>query len=117
MNESPPASAGSEATPLICEGRSLPLAGALIVLPALAGTGLLDAATRVYDIEGGASCGLRALLLSIVFASLLDEPRPEGLPASTRWTSAASLDSTDRSTSPECDGRYVISLRSGAPTG
>ena len=81
-NDRHPASAGwgAQATPLTCEGRSLPLAGALIVLPALAGTGLLDAATRVYDTEGRASRGLRALLLSIVFASLLDEPRPEGLP-------------------------------------
>jgi transposase len=78
--EAPMAGLLTEATPVIREGPSLPLAGSLIVLPALAGTGLLDAATRVYDTEGAASCTLRALLLSIVFACLLDEPRPEGLP-------------------------------------
>lgn len=38
--------AGAE--PVICEGASLPLAGALVVLPALAVTGLLEVAGDVY---------------------------------------------------------------------
>lgn len=37
----------TEAPPVICEGASLPLAGALIILPALAATGLLDAVAHV----------------------------------------------------------------------
>ena len=36
------------AAPVICEGASLPLAGALVILPALVATGLLDVAGQVY---------------------------------------------------------------------
>jgi transposase len=56
-------------------GREVPLAGTLTILPALAATGLLDAAARVYDAER--TDGLRAVLLSSVHACLLGE-RPEG---------------------------------------
>ena len=69
----------SEALPVICEGASLPLAGALMILPALAATGLLDAATAVYTTGRAAFYGLRSLVLSVVFACLLGEPRAEGL--------------------------------------
>ena len=54
------------------DGRSVPLAGALIILPALAATGLLDAAARVYGTGRAGLRGLRALVLSMVYACLLD---------------------------------------------
>jgi transposase-like protein len=38
-----------DAPRVICEGASLPLAGALIILPALAATGLLEIAVQVYS--------------------------------------------------------------------
>ena len=73
------AGAISEAAPQICEGASLPLAGALIILPALATTGLLDAVNTVYATGRAAFYGLRSLVLSVVFAAMLGEPRAEGL--------------------------------------
>jgi transposase len=69
----------SEAEPVITEGASLPMAGALVILPALVATGLLDVFTDVYRSTRAAFYGLRALVLSVVFASLLGEPRAEGL--------------------------------------
>ncbi|MGH9243075.1 MAG: putative transposase [Acidimicrobiales bacterium] len=69
----------TEAPPVICEGGSLPLVGALIILPGLAATGLLDAAARVYATGRAAFYGLRSLLLAVVFACVLGEPRAEGL--------------------------------------
>ena len=42
------------AAPVICEGESLPLAGALLVLPGLAVTGLLDAVRLVYGVPRAA---------------------------------------------------------------
>ncbi len=67
------------ATPVITEGGSLPLAGALLVLPALAVTGLLEVADAVYGGPKAAFYGVRSLLLTLVFAALLGEPRAEGL--------------------------------------
>ena len=61
-------------TPLVCEGRALPLAGALLLLPTLEATGLLDAADRLFGMGRCAGNGLRTLMLSMVFACLLDEP-------------------------------------------
>lgn len=69
----------SEAPPVICEGASLPLAGALLILPALAATGLVDAAAGLYATGRAAFYGLRSLFLATVFACLLGEPRAEGL--------------------------------------
>src|SRR5487761_1658562 len=76
----------AEAAPVICEGSHLPFIGSLVVLPALAATGLLDAAQAVYGAGrqvGGsvraAFYGIRALMLSIVFSCMLGEPRAEGL--------------------------------------
>jgi transposase len=69
----------TEAPPVICQGASLPLAGALLILPALAATGLVDAAARLYTTGRAAFYGLRSLVLTIVFACLLGEPRAEGL--------------------------------------
>ena len=64
--------------PVICDGQSLPLGGALIVMPALAATGLLDEAARVYDVGRTASGGLRTLIFSTVFAFLLGDRHVEG---------------------------------------
>ncbi|MHB8341488.1 MAG: helix-turn-helix domain-containing protein [Mycobacteriales bacterium] len=69
--------AGAE--PVICQGAALPLAGALLILPALEVTGLLAVAEEVYRADQAAFYDLRALLLTIVFAALVGEPRAEGL--------------------------------------
>ena len=69
----------TEAPPVICEGASLPLAGALMILPALAATGLVDTAALLYATGRAAFYGVRSLILSIVFACLVGEPRAEGL--------------------------------------
>jgi len=69
----------AEAPTVICEGSSLPLAGALLILPALATTGLLSCAEEVYDRARAAFYGLRSLVLAVVFAALLGEARAEGL--------------------------------------
>ena len=69
------------AAPQICEGGQLPAAGALLALPALEATGLLEvfAATFVDQHDRPAFYDLRALVLTIVFAALLGEPRAQGL--------------------------------------
>ncbi|MGI8685439.1 MAG: putative transposase [Acidimicrobiales bacterium] len=69
----------AEAAPVICEGASLPLAGALVVLPALVATGLLEVAKEVYGLPRASFYGLRSLVLSVVFAVLWGEPRAEGV--------------------------------------
>ena len=68
----------NDAPPVICEGASLPLVGTLLILPALAATGLLEIAARVYGARAAAFYSLRSLVCSIVFACLLGEPRAEG---------------------------------------
>jgi transposase len=69
------------AVPAVCQGGQLPTAGSLLVLPALAATGLLETAEEVFadQAELPAFYDLRALLLTIVFAALLGEPRAQGL--------------------------------------
>lgn len=69
----------AEAPPVICEGASLPMAGALLVLPALAATGLLACAEEVYGKAKAAFYGVRSLVLAVVFAALVGEARAEGL--------------------------------------
>ena len=69
----------AEAQPRITEGASLPLAGALVILPALAATGLLEAVGAVFRPARAAFYGLRSLVLTMVFAALMGEPRAEGL--------------------------------------
>ncbi len=69
----------AEAPPIITEGASLPLAGALVILPALVATGLIEAATTVYSRSRAAFYGLRSLVLTVVFTALVGEPRAEGL--------------------------------------
>ncbi len=73
------AGAITEAPPVICEGASLPLVGALLILPALAATGLLEAAASVYTTGRAAFYGLRSLVMAVVFAALVGEARVEGL--------------------------------------
>jgi transposase-like protein len=73
------AGALAEAAPHITEGSSLPLAGALVILPALAATGLLQVAAGLYTRARCAFYGLRSLVLTVVFAALVGEPRAEGL--------------------------------------
>src|SRR6266508_1359426 len=51
------------AAPVICEGASLPLAGALVILPALSATGLLDCAAELYEAAKPAFYGLASLVL------------------------------------------------------
>ncbi len=69
----------AEAAPVITEGAGLPFAGALVVLPALAVTGLLDAMGTVFAPARAAFYGVRSLVLTLVFAALVGEPRVEGL--------------------------------------
>jgi hypothetical protein len=76
----------AEAAPLLTEGAFLPLVGALVILPALLVTGLLDVAASVYGQgrhvggqQRSAFYGLRSLVLSVVFSALVGEPRAEGL--------------------------------------
>lgn len=68
------------AAPLITNGASLPLAGALVILPALAVTGLLDTVAKIYDTgRRAAFYGLASLILTVVLSCLAGEPRAEGL--------------------------------------
>lgn len=67
------------ASPIICQGASLPLVGVLLVLPALAATGLLAVADTVFGPPKAAFYAVRSLLLTLVFAALVGEPRAEGL--------------------------------------
>ena len=67
------------APPVICEGASLPFVGALLILPALATTGLVEASEKVLGLPKAAFYSLRSLLLSLVFCALLGECRAEGL--------------------------------------
>jgi len=67
-----------DAPPVICEGASLPLAGALLILPALVATGLVDIAASVFGTRKAPFYSLRSLFCSLAFACLLGEPRAEG---------------------------------------
>jgi hypothetical protein len=63
---------------VITQGAQLPLVGLLLALPALAATGLLEAAAGVFPPMRRGFYGLRATLLTGVFLGLLREPRAEG---------------------------------------
>jgi prepilin-type processing-associated H-X9-DG protein len=69
----------AEADPQITCGASLPLAGALVIVPALTVTGLLACFEETYGRAKAAFYGLRSLVLSVVFAAVVGEPRTEGL--------------------------------------
>ena len=69
---------GEGAVPVFTPGARYPLAGLLLALPALEGTGLLDAAKEVYGRLRDGFYGLGATLLTLVFLALAGEPRAEG---------------------------------------
>src|ERR1700691_5631802 len=69
---------GEGAAPVFAPGARYPLAGLLLALPALEGTGLLGAAREVYGRLRGGFYGLTATLLTLVFLALAGEPRAEG---------------------------------------
>jgi hypothetical protein len=67
-----------QAPPVFTEGAHLPLAGLLLILPALAGTGLVEAFEATYGRLRNGFYGLRATLLMLLFLALLRDPRAEG---------------------------------------
>jgi transposase-like protein len=69
---------GEGAVPVFTAGARYPLAGLLLALPALEGTGLLDCARSVYGRLRDGFYGLAATLLTLVFLALAGEPRAEG---------------------------------------
>ena len=69
---------GEGAGPVFTPGARYPLAGLLLVLPALERTGLLDATRQVYGQLKNGFYGLAATLLTLVFLALAGEPRAEG---------------------------------------
>ena len=69
---------GEGAEPVFTPGARYPLAGLLLALPALEGTGPLDAAREVYGRLKDGFYGLTATLLTVVFLALAGEPRAEG---------------------------------------
>ena len=69
---------GEGAVPVFTPGAKVPLAGLLLALPALAGTGLLETARAVYGRLRDGFYGLETVLVLLVFLALLREPRAEG---------------------------------------
>src|SRR5258705_396306 len=69
---------GGGAGPVFAAGARYPLAGLLLVLPALEDTGLLACARQVYGRLRNGYYGLAATLLTMVFLALAGEPRAEG---------------------------------------
>jgi hypothetical protein len=68
----------AQAPPVFTEGAHLPLAGLLLILPALAATGLVEAFESTYGRLRNGFYGLRATLLMLLFLALLRDPRAEG---------------------------------------
>jgi transposase-like protein len=69
---------GEGAEPVFTPGARYPLAGLLLALPPLEGTGLLGCARDVYGRLKNGFYGLAATLLTLVFLALAGEPRAEG---------------------------------------
>jgi transposase len=69
---------GEGAEPVFAPGARYPLAGLLLALPALEGTGLLGCARQVYGQLKNGFYGLASTLLTLVFLALAGEPRAEG---------------------------------------
>ena len=69
---------GEGAVPVFVPGARYPLAGLLLALPALGGTGLLECARAVYGRLRNGFYGLDTMLILGVFQALLREPRAEG---------------------------------------
>lgn len=68
-----------DAAPLFGSASSVPRAGVLLAVPALVGSGLLEAARCVYGSLGPAFFGLRTTLLTLLFMALWRIQRPEAL--------------------------------------
>src|SRR5260370_4108784 len=68
---------GEGAAPVFTPGARYPLAGLLLALPALAGTGLLECARRVYGRLRDGYYGLDTVLTHLVLQALLREPPAE----------------------------------------
>jgi hypothetical protein len=69
---------GEGAAPVFTPGARYPLAGLLLALPALEGTGLLECARTAYGRVRNGFYGLEVMLVVLVFLALLREPRAEG---------------------------------------
>ena len=69
---------GEGAAPAFTPGARYPLAGLLLALPPLAGTGLLACARQVYGRLRDGFYGLEVMLVVLVFMALLREARAEG---------------------------------------
>ena len=69
---------GEGALPAFTPGARYPLAGLLLALPPLAGTGLPDCARQVYGRLRNGFYGLEVMLVAGVFMALLREARAEG---------------------------------------
>ena len=69
---------GEGAVPMFTPGARYPLAGLMLALPPLAGTGLLDCARQVYGRLRDGFYGLEVMLTVLVFMALLREARAEG---------------------------------------
>jgi transposase len=67
-----------EAPVVFTEGAHLPLAGLLLILPALAATGLLAAFEQTFPRLRNGFYGLRATVMMLLFLALLRDPRAEG---------------------------------------
>jgi transposase-like protein len=69
---------GEGAAPAFTPGARYPLAGLLLALPPLAGTGLLGCARQVYGRLRNGFYGIEVMLVVLVFMALLREARAEG---------------------------------------
>src|SRR5258705_439973 len=69
---------GEGGEPVFAAGARYPVAGLLLVLPALEDAGLLACARQVYGRLRNGYYGLAATLLTMVFLALAGEPRAEG---------------------------------------
>jgi len=69
---------GQGAAPAFTPGARYPLAGLLLALPPLAGTGLPDCARQVYGRLRNGFYSLEVMLVVLVFMALLREARAEG---------------------------------------
>jgi len=68
-----------DAAPLFRSGTRVPRAGALLAVPALVGSGILEVARETYGSIGPAFYGLRTTLLALLLMALLRIKRPEAL--------------------------------------
>lgn len=68
-----------DAAPLFRPGTAIPGAGALLAIPELVASGVIDCAREVYGGIGPAFFGLRTTIVALVLMALMRIKRPEGL--------------------------------------